>query len=103
MIKMIQKKTSMLAVLSLVFGCLFIIPVFGVIFSISALILGVIALVVISKNEDKLKGRALAIVGTVLGISAVVYIGLASITFSTAARGKILNPLPDTSWATNDA
>jgi len=57
MVEAIQKKTSVLAKLSLVFGFLSIIPFYGSLFSIPALILGIIALVKISKEGNNLKGR----------------------------------------------
>ena len=67
MVEAIQKKTSVLAKLSLVFGFLSIIPFYGSLFSIPALILGIIALVRISKERNNLKGRKLAIRGILLG------------------------------------
>ena len=57
MVETIQKKTSVLAILSLVFGCFFLIPLLGFAFSIPALVLGIIALVNISKEDNNLKGR----------------------------------------------
>lgn len=68
MAEAIQKKTSVLAMLSLVLGCLSIIPFYGSLFSIPALILGIIALVKISKEGNNLKGRDLAIRGILLGV-----------------------------------
>ena len=62
-----QKKTLNLAIVSLVFGCLVIIPFLGILFGLVAIITGIIALVEISKNKDTLGGRGLAIAGIVLG------------------------------------
>lgn len=76
MVETIQKKVSVLAILSLVFGCFFIIPIFGNYYSIPALILGIIALVNISKEENNLKGRGLAITGIVLGVLKIILIPL---------------------------
>jgi len=80
----IQKKTSLLAILSLVFGCLFIIPFIGIIFSLPALILGIIALVAISKEENKLKGRGLAISGIVLGAVGIILIPIVALLAAIA-------------------
>jgi competence protein ComGC len=57
-----KKKLSGLAIASLVCGCLFVLP-----FSLIAFILGIVALVIISKNEETIKGKGLAIAGIVLG------------------------------------
>ena len=68
-----KKKTSGLAIASLVCGCLFIIPFVG----IAALILGIIALVLISDNKETLKGKGMAVAGIVLGALGVLGIILA--------------------------
>ena len=74
MVETIQKKTSVLAILSLVFGCFFLIPLLGFAFSIPALVLGIIALVNISKEDNNLKGRGLAISGIVLGSVGIILV-----------------------------
>jgi len=58
----VAKKTLGLAVFSLVLGCLFIIPLLGMIFGIAAITLGVIALSKISKDKETLKGNGFAII-----------------------------------------
>lgn len=68
MAEAIQKKTSLLAKVSLAFGCLSLIPMYGGLFPVPALILGIIALVKIPKEEDNLKGRRLAVAGILLGV-----------------------------------
>ena len=72
MTKAQQKKTLSLAIASLVFGCLFFIPFLGVLFSLTAIVLGIIALVSISKNKRTLKGQGLAIAGISLGSLGVI-------------------------------
>ena len=68
MVEAIQKKTSLLAIVSLAFGCLSLIPMYGGLFPVPALILGIIALVKIPKEKDNLKGRRLAVTGILLGV-----------------------------------
>ena len=70
----IKKKTLGLAIASLVFGCLALIPLLGILFFLPAIILGIIALVIISKNKDRVKGLGLAISGLVLGCLAIFMI-----------------------------
>jgi Tfp pilus assembly protein PilE len=69
-----KKKTLGLAIASLVFGCLFLIPFLGILFSLTALVLGISALVIISKNKETVKGQGLAITGIVLGSLGVIVI-----------------------------
>ncbi|MCF7873998.1 MAG: DUF4190 domain-containing protein [Candidatus Omnitrophica bacterium] len=69
-----QKKTLGMAIASLVFGCLILIPILNIPFAITAIILGIIALNKISSNKDTLKGRGLAISGIVLGGVGIVLI-----------------------------
>lgn len=91
MVEAIQKKTSVLAILSLVFGCLSIIPFYGSLFSIPALILGIIALVKIPKEGNNLKGRDLAIRGILLGALGMlisIAIILPSISGARGAANK---------------
>jgi len=88
------KRIPRIAVLSLIFGCLFLIPFLGFIFSIVAIILGITALVTISNNKDKLKGNGVAISGIVLGGVGVIIIPLiailAAIVIPNFFRGKII-------------
>jgi len=63
-----QKKTSGIAITSLIFGCCYWIPFLGMFCSLVALILGTIALSKISNNKNILKGRSLAILGMALSI-----------------------------------
>lgn len=74
MTKAQKKKTLGLAIASLVFGCLFLIPFLGILFSLTAIILGIIALVSIAKNKKTVKGQRLAIAGIVLGSIGVIVI-----------------------------
>lgn len=88
-----QKKTLKMAVASLVFGCFLLIPILGVLFSLAAITLGVIALIKISKDKDNLKGRGLAISGVVLGGIGVILIPiialLAAIAIPNLLRARI--------------
>ncbi|UCC94419.1 MAG: DUF4190 domain-containing protein [Candidatus Omnitrophota bacterium] len=61
------KKTVGVAIASLVCGCFFFIPFLNFLSGLAAVILGIVALVTISKNKDSLKGNGLAIGGIVLG------------------------------------
>ena len=79
-----QKKTLGLAIASLVCGCLFIIPLLGILLSLTAIILGVIALVKISKDKDNLKGNGLAISGIVLGAVGIIIIPIVSLLAAIA-------------------
>ena len=47
-----QKKTLGIAIASLICGCFFIIPLLGFLLSIVAIILGIIAISKINKNEE---------------------------------------------------
>jgi type IV pilus assembly protein PilA len=69
-----QKKTLGIAIASLILGCLFLIPLLGLLFSLAALILGIVAVVKISNNKETLKGKGLAITGIVLGSIGIVMI-----------------------------
>ena len=97
MVEAIQKKRSVVAKLSLVFGCLFVISLFSffsllsLLFSIAALILGIIASVKISKKGNNLKGRGLAISGIVLGVVGIllsVAVIFPSLTWARATTNK---------------
>ena len=68
-----QKKTLGMAILSLVFGCLFFIPVLGFLFGITAIVLGIVALNLLKKNTEY-KGSGLAIGGIVLGGISILII-----------------------------
>ncbi|MBD3264483.1 MAG: DUF4190 domain-containing protein [Candidatus Omnitrophica bacterium] len=69
-----RKKTLGIAVMSLILGCLALIPVLGIIFSIAAIVLGVVALVKISNKSETFKGEGLAVSGIVLGILGIFLI-----------------------------
>ncbi|MFH0790172.1 MAG: DUF4190 domain-containing protein [Candidatus Omnitrophota bacterium] len=87
-----QKKTLGIAIASLVFGCLFIVPFLGIMFSIPAIILGVIALVKIGNNKETLKGRGMAIWGIVLGGLGLMIIPvaiLAAIAIPNLLRARL--------------
>ena len=89
----VQKKTLGLAIASLVFGCLMIIPLLGILCSVAAVTLGIVALVKISKNKDTLKGQGMAIAGIVLGGIGVAMIPivalLAAIAIPNLLRARI--------------
>ena len=53
----VQKKTLGIAITSLVFGCLVIIPLLGLLFALAAIILGSIAMSKISRIVIPLKDR----------------------------------------------
>ncbi|MCK9573422.1 MAG: DUF4190 domain-containing protein, partial [Candidatus Omnitrophica bacterium] len=69
-----QKKTSGFAIASLVLGCLFLIPFLGLLFSLLAIIFGIVALVKISNNKQVCKGTGLAVSGLVLGVIGIIII-----------------------------
>lgn len=75
-----KKKTLGLAIVSLVFGCLFLIPFLGILFSLAAIVLGIIALVSIGKNKKTVKGQGLAITGIVLGSIGLIVIPILAVT-----------------------
>ena len=89
----VQKRTLGLAILSLIFGCLFIIPFLGMLFGIAAIVLGIIALVKISNNSETLKGKGLAISGIVLGAISIFVIPmlalLAAIAIPNLLRARL--------------
>lgn len=93
-----QKKTLGMAVLSLVLGCLFIIPLLGMLFSLLAIIFGIIALVKISNNKETLKGNGLAIGGIALGALGIVIIPILALLAAIAIPNLIRARL-----ATNEA
>lgn len=73
------KKTLGMAIASLVFGCFFLIPLLGIVFSIPAIILGIIALVKIGHNKETLKGSGMAIAGIILGAIGILIIPIIAI------------------------
>ncbi len=80
MTEMQKKQTLGIAIASLICGCLFLIPFLGVLFSLTAIILGIISLSKINKDKEALGGNGLAIAGIVLGsigvIIAIAMLGL---------------------------
>lgn len=89
-----QKKTLGIAIASLVFGCLFIVPFLGIMFSLTAVILGIIALVKIGNNKETLKGRGMAIWGIVLGVACPIILSiLAAIAISMFEHDLLRNRL----------
>lgn len=88
-----KQKTSGLAIASLVMGCLFLIPFIGILFSLLAIIFGIIALVTISNNKQAYKGNGLAITGLVLGVLGIIIIPiialLAAIAIPNLLRARV--------------
>ncbi|MBU2103058.1 MAG: DUF4190 domain-containing protein [Candidatus Omnitrophica bacterium] len=89
-----QKKTVGMAIASFIFSCLFIIPILGILFSLTAVILGIVALAKISKDKEHLEGQGLAIAGLSLGIIGIVIIPimlgiLAAIAVPNFMRARI--------------
>ena len=78
-----NKKTPSIAIWSLIFGC---IPV--LVTPLLAIILGIIALVKISKNSDTLKGKGFAIAGIVLGVMCLTILPMMAIPGLLRARIK---------------
>ena len=89
----VQQKTHGLAIASLVLGCLVLIPLLGIIFSLLALIFGIIAISAISKNKETYKGSGLAISGIVLGSIGIIIIPiialLAAIAIPNFLRARV--------------
>ena len=79
-----EKKTLGIAIASLVFGCLFLIPILNLLFCPIAIILGIISLVKISKNKETLKGQGLAIAGISLGGIGIVLIPMLALLAAIA-------------------
>ena len=82
MTKAQKKKTLGLAITSLVFGCLFFIPFLGFLFSLAAIVLGIVALVSMSKSKKTIKGQGLAITGIVLGSIGVIVVVITTAIFA---------------------
>jgi len=79
-----QKKTLGLAIASLICGLLFIFPLLGILFSLLAIILGIVALVKISNNKDTLKGKGLAIAGISLGAFGIIILPIVALLIAIA-------------------
>jgi type IV pilus assembly protein PilA len=88
-----QRKTLGIAVASLVLGCLFIIPLLGILCSLVAVVLGIVALVKINKHKETYKGEGLAIAGIVLGSVGILVIPvialMAAIAIPNLLRARI--------------
>ena len=88
-----RQKTHGLAIASLVLGCLFLIPFIGILFSLLAIIFGIIALVTISNNKQAYKGNGLAITGLILGVLGVtitlIIALLAAIAIPNLLRARV--------------
>jgi prepilin-type processing-associated H-X9-DG protein len=79
-------KTSGMAVASLVLG---ILALFTCVTSLPGLILGIIALVQISRNPGRLRGQGMALAGTIISGLAVLLVPiLAAILFPVFARAR---------------
>jgi type II secretory pathway pseudopilin PulG len=79
-----KKKTLGLAIGSLVCGCFFIIPFLGQLLGLISIVLGIIALIIIAKNKDTLKGTGLAIAGIILGAIAWIIMPIIGIIAAIA-------------------
>lgn len=79
-----KKKTLGIAVGSMVCGLFFLIPFLGFLLSLIALVLGIIALIQISKNKDTSKGNGFAVTGIVLGAIGILIIPIIAILAAIA-------------------
>ena len=79
-----RRKTSGLAIASLICGLFFLIPLIGALLGLIALILGIVSLVKIAGNQETLKGNALAIIGIVLGVLGMVIVPVLMLIFAIA-------------------
>jgi len=88
-----KRRTEGLAIASLVCGLFFIIPILGAITGVIAIILGIIALVQISKNKETLKGNGMAISGIIMGTIGIIIIPiialLAAIAIPNLLRARV--------------
>ena len=88
-----QKKTLGLAIASFVCGLLFLFPLLGFIFSVVAVVLGIVSLVKISNNKDEFKGSGLAIAGISLGALGILLVPivalLAAIAIPNLLRARV--------------
>ncbi|MGE5279518.1 MAG: DUF4190 domain-containing protein [Deltaproteobacteria bacterium] len=88
-----QKKTLGLAIASLILGCFFWIPLLGFLLGMTALIMGIVALVKINKNKEQLQGEGLAIAGIVMGGLSLLVIPvlalLAAIAIPNMLRARL--------------
>lgn len=80
-----DKKTCKIAQASLIFGLL---PFLGLLSILPAIILGIVALVKISKHRETLKGKGRAIAGIVLGVIWLVILPMLAIPGLLRARIK---------------
>ncbi len=78
-----NKKTSKTAQASLIFG---LVPFLGLLSIFPAIILGIIALVQISRHRETLKGRGKAIAGILLGVAWLVILPLLAMPRMLRAR-----------------
>lgn len=78
---MSEKKLHKIAKLSLIFGFFVVIPLLGYIFSLAALILGIMALVKIAKSPQEYRGKDFAIAGIILGLLGGYICSLSSLIF----------------------
>jgi len=85
-----KSRTSGLAVVSLILGCFFIVPILGIIPSLLAVILGIVAAVKISKNRNALKGKGLAVAGIVLGSLGVILMPVLAVILAIAIPNAML-------------
>lgn len=88
-----KKKTLGIAIASLVFGCLFLFPFIGIVFSLIAIILGIVALVAIKNNKDTVGGGGLALAGIVLGAIGIVVAPILAIILAISIPGVFLGRL----------
>ncbi len=88
-----KKKTLGVAIASLICGCLVLIPLLGLLFSLAAIICGIIALVILNKKKESHKGQGLAISGIVLGGLGIlilpVFALLAAIAIPNLLRARL--------------
>lgn len=80
----VQKKKIGLAVASMILGVFFWFPLLGIIFSILALIFGIIALTRVNKNKEVYGGGGMAISGIVLGGIGIILMPILGILAAIA-------------------
>lgn len=88
----VEQRTSILAILSLVFGLLCFVPGLGLI----GLICGIAALLAIASSGGRVAGKGLAIAGIVLSLLfSAIWIGgyLGARQIWATAQGKVMQPL----------
>ena len=88
-----KKKTLGLAIASMVLSFLFIIPLLGFLFSLAAIILGIVALVKISNSKETLCGNGMAITGITVGAIGIfiipIFALLAAIAIPNLLRARL--------------